>query len=228
MSEDARPGFGRERLPSRTARAAEPRAARALLCLALLAGACAEAAAQAQGPAQQPPRREDAAPPPMRYLPEETRAKLASARDLKARTRLSLELADARLLSADAHSAADRFDAATLELGVYEAIIKDALGFLKKSTENSKNKQRDLFKRVELALRAHVTRLETLRRGLPSQHAVHVQTTLDFVRDARSEALEAFFDDTVIPERPPTRQPAPASVRATGANAAQPEQPNKP
>jgi hypothetical protein len=192
-------------------------AARALVLLALLAGLCAGAAAQT--PAATPrPTPTDAAPPPMRYIPEETRARLAAeARDMKDRTKLSIELAEARLEGAAAHSAADRFDAATRELGIYEAIVLDAVAFLK-STGKTTNKVRDLFKRVELALRSHVPRLETLRRSLPSQHAVHAQATLDFVRDARTEALEAFFDDTVIPDRAPSKGGDPGT-RATGAAA---------
>lgn len=201
-----------------------PSAARALLFVALLAGACVGAAGQTPAAAQRPAR-EDAAPPPMRYLPEETRAKLAAARDQKARTKLSIELAEARLDSAAAHTASDRFDAATLELGVYEAIVADAVAFLKNGGKSS-NKVRDLIKRVELALRSHVPRLETLRRSLPSQHAVHVQATLDFVRDARTEALEAFFDDSVVPERAAPQGGDPGGVRAT--RSATPAQEKKP
>ncbi|HEV3469037.1 MAG TPA: hypothetical protein VG148_06930 [Pyrinomonadaceae bacterium] len=204
-----------ERNSTRPAPPRSPAAARALVFAALLACACAEAAGQSPTPSPRPAR-EDAAPPPMRYLPEETREKLkAEARDLKDRTKLSIELAEARLASAAAYAAADRFEAATLELGVYEAIVKDAIAFLKATGKNS-NKIRDLFKRVEIALRSHVPRLETLRRGLPSQHAVHAQATLDFVRDARTEALEAFFDDTIIPERPAPKANAPGGERAKG------------
>lgn len=199
-------------------------AARAFFLAALLACVCAEAAAQPQAGAQRtaPP---DAAPPPMRYLPEETRARLAAeARDPKKRIKLSIELAEARLAGAAAHVEADRFDAATLELGVYEAIVKDAVVFLK-STGKPSNKVRDLIKRLELALRSHVPRLETLRRSLPSQHAVYAQTTLDFVRDARSEALDSFFDNSVVPDRgaPRALGPAGGGERATGVSAPAPE-----
>lgn len=218
MSVDRRPGSARARRtrPSPLRRAA-------LLWATLLLCGCAEAAAQGQPAPTPAQKREDAAPPPMRYLPEETRTRLAAARDLKARTRLSLELAEARLVSADAHLAADRFDAATLDLGVYEAIVKDGLDFLRKTANTSKGKHRDHFKRLELGLREHVTRLETLRRGMPSQHAVHVQSTLDFVRDARAAALEAFFDDSIIPERP-SPKPAPSPAHSAGGSAVAPSQ----
>ena len=201
--------------------------ARALLFVALLACAGVEAAGQTSPTGAGRAQREDAAPPPMRYLPEETRAKLAAARDMKARTRLSLELADARLVSAAAYTNADRFDAATLELGVYAAIVKDSIDFVKK-TGKSSGKTRDLFKRIELTLRSHVPRLETLRRSLPSQYAVHVQTTLDFVRAERSRALDSFFDDTVVPERAAPSAPPPEGERATGANPSAPVRERKP
>lgn len=192
-------------------------AARAFFFAALLACACAEAAAQPQDAAQRTPAPQEAAPPPMRYLPEEARAKLAAeGNDLKDRTKLSIELAEQRLAGAAAHVEADRFDAATLELGVYEAIVQDAVAFLK-NTGKSSNKVRDLFKRLELALRSHIPRLETLRRSLPSQHAVHAQATLDFVREARSRALDSFFDDSVVPMRPAPKGLAPGGERATGS-----------
>lgn len=210
-----------------TASACAPAAAaRAFFFAALLACACVEAAGQPQDAAQRPAV-PDAAPPPMRYLPDETRAKLAAeGNDLKDRTKLSIELAEARLDSAVALAAADRFDAATLELGVYEAIVQDAVAFLK-STGKTSNKVRDLFKRLELSLRSHVPRIETLRRGLPSQHAVHAQATLDFVRDARSSALDSFFADSVIPMRPPQKALAPGGDRATGAGPPAPSKQEK-
>lgn len=204
---------GRDRLSFQSPPAGDFAAARALLFAALLACACAEAAAQPQTNAR-PQSPAEAAPPPMRYLPTETRARLDAARDLKARTRLGLELAEASLVSASTHLDADRFDAATLQLGIYQAIVRDTVDHVRRHSKSS-GKARDLFKRVELALRSHVPRLETLRRGLPSQHAVHAQATLDFVRDARAEVLDTFFDNMVVPDRTPKAKP-PAGDRATG------------
>lgn len=211
--------FGRNRLTHGGRPRRDPSAARALLLVALLACASATAASEPQTTPQRPGSTE-AAPPPMRYLPAETRSRLDAARDIKARTRLSMELAEARLVSAAAHLEADRFDAATLEFGVYAAIIRDAVDYVRqndKSRGRISGKTRDLLKRIELALRSHVPRLETLRRSLPSQHAVHAQTTLDFVRDTRAEVLDAFFDNMVVPSRTaPNTQPS-ANERARGA-----------
>jgi hypothetical protein len=215
---------GRDRLTCKASPAGDFAAARVLLFAALLACAGAEAAAQPQTPTPRPTPA-DAAPPPMRYLPAETRARLDTARDLKARTRLSMELAESSLVNAANLVNADRFDAATLELGVYQAIIRDAVDYVRRNSKSS-GKTRDLFKRVELALRSHVPRLETLRRSLPSQHAVHAQTTLDFVRDARAEVLDAFFDNMVVPERASPKTQPPDDQRATGQP--QPPQEKKP
>jgi hypothetical protein len=180
------------------------RAARTLFALACLALACAGANAQDAATRHQ----EDGAPPPMRYVPEELRAQLSAARDMKARTRLSLELADAQITRAGEHADADRFDEATRALGIYEALIRDAVTFLQKSGPVD-NKRRDQYKRIEMTLRAHVPRIETLRRGLPAQNAVYAKATLDYIRGLRTEALNAFYDDTVLRETTPPPPPKP-------------------
>nr|MBA3241899.1 hypothetical protein [Acidobacteriota bacterium] len=148
---------------------------------------------------------DEGAPPPMRYLPEEARAKLSAVRDLKSRTRLSLELAEERIALGEGHVTADRFEEATRELGIYEALIKDAINHVQGSGPVD-NKRRDQYKRIELALRAHVPRIEGIRRNLPSQNAVYARATLDFIRGLRTEALNAFYDDTVLREPPPIRE----------------------
>ena len=176
------------------------RAAGALFALACLLLACGAARAQDTGP------KEDGAPPPMRYVPETLRAQLSGERDLKKRTRLSLELADAQITRADEHTAAERFEAATRELGIYEAIIRDAVTFVQKSGPVD-NKRRDQYKRIELALRAHVPRIEAIRRSLPAANAVYAKATLDYIRGLRTEALNAFYDDTVLREMPPPPPP---------------------
>jgi len=184
---------GPPRSPSKSSRAA-----RALFALACLALACTAAHAQDTSTKHQ----EDGAPPPMRYVPENLRAQLSAERDLKSRTRLSLELADAQLTRAGEHADADRFEEATRELGIYEALIRDAMTFIHKSGPVD-NKRRDQYKRIELALRAHVPRIESIRRGLPASNAVYARATLEYIRGLRTEALNSFYDDTVLREPPP-------------------------
>ncbi|MET0622475.1 MAG: hypothetical protein ABW250_05805, partial [Pyrinomonadaceae bacterium] len=112
-------------------------------------------------------------------------------------------------------------------IGVYQAVVDDTIDYLHRPGRAG-NKLRDIYKRVEITLRTHVTRLETIRRGLPSQHAVYVKDAIDFVRDSRDRALGAFYDDAVIRE---PKQPAvttAAGERATSNTVARPEDEKKP
>jgi hypothetical protein len=135
------------------------------------------------------------APPPMIYIPEDARKQLLSARDEKARTRLSIELAEARLVRAEQQTELKQFNAATAELGVYQALFEDALHYLHSSRTGS---SRDLFKRLEQALHKHAARIETIRRTTPSEFSGNIRTLLKLVRDLRTEALEAFYGNTVL------------------------------
>ena len=202
---------------------------RSLCALALLALACSAALGQ-DGAAGRQQQQDEHAAPPMRYLPEDLRSRLAAeARDDKARTRLSLELADQRLTSAAAHADAGRFEAATGDIGIYEAIVKDAVTHLQQGIKGRvPNKKRDLFKRVELALRSHLTRIESIRRTLPAHYAFNFANTLEFVRGTRSEALNAFYSDTVLPGEVDRGTQVPEGERAGGAAAPQPDKEKKP
>ena len=189
-----------------THRASSITAAGGLLALLLALGGAASAQAQTGAAAGQESH-DEAGPPPLKYIPEEVRSRLATAKDLKDRTKLCLTLAEERLAAAAAQAEAERYEAATSELGVYEALVKDAIRFLQTSGPTT-NKQRDLFKRIELALRAHTTKLETIRRGMPAHSGVYAQAALEFAREARAEALNSFFDDTVIRTEPPAARAA--------------------
>jgi len=176
------------------------RAARLLAALAFVALASVCAAAQTEATTQHGGDDPLNAPPPLRYVPDDVRRQLdAEARDVKERTKLCLQLAEDRLARASAAIDADRFEDATKELGVYEAIVADSINFVQSSGRTG-NKLRDIFKRIEMTLRSHVPKLETLRRGLPAAHAVYAKATIEFVRNERDQALSAFYDDTVIPE----------------------------
>lgn len=169
------------------------------------------------------------APPPMRYLPEEVRRRLESESDLKARTRLALDLADGRLASAAQQADADRFEEATVELGVYEALVADAVTSVQ-SSGRSKNKQRDILKHVEMTLRSHVPRLETIRRTLPAAFAAYFKSGIEFVNEQRDLALNTFYDDTVLRETAHGKDKEKAAVgeRAKGDAPAAPDSEKKP
>jgi hypothetical protein len=199
------------------------KAVRGALALTLVVALCGVAAAQQGGTGQARPQQVEPGPPPLKYIPEEARQRLASTRNMKDRVKTSLDLADERLRLAVAHIDADRYEGATAELGIYEAVVKDVIHFVQNSGPTT-NKQRDLFKRIEMTLRAHTSRIETIRRSLPASHGVHVEAAIEFVRNARSDALNAFFDDTVLRD-----QPAAAGIRAAGSSsAAAPTKENRP
>jgi hypothetical protein len=206
--------------------ATKRQAARLLILLTLVALACGEARAQEAATPQQQPR-EDGGPPPMRYLPTEVRGRLDAERDPKARARLGMLIAEECLDRAAQLADQDQFVAATGQIGVYQAVVDDTIDYLHRPGRAG-NKLRDIYKRVEITLRTHVTRLETIRRGLPSQHAVYLKDAIDFVRDNRDRALGAFYDDAVIrePNRPAVTTAA--GERATSSTVARPEDEKKP
>jgi hypothetical protein len=137
------------------------------------------------------------APPPMKFISGNERTQLSTARDPKERLKTSLLMAEIRLQRAEQLTADQRFIGATSELGVYQAIIEDALGFMAQQQKDS-NKTRDLYKRLEIELRKHCLRLESMRRVTPSEYAVHVKSIVEFADDARTSALNCFFSDTVL------------------------------
>lgn len=140
------------------------------------------------------------APPPMRLVPREDRAQLEAARDAKARARLSVELAEARLARAEQLTSAQQFETAGRELGIYLGILEDAMRYLKGQKEQKK--LRDTYKRFEITLRSHAMRLETMRRSTPSEYAVNIKSITDDTRDVRAEALNGFYGDAVISNTP--------------------------
>jgi hypothetical protein len=201
--------------------------ARALVLVALVALACGEAFGQDSDTKKQ--QDDVSAPPPMRYLPDDVRQKLDGVRDPKERTRLSIELAEERLARVAEQSDAERYESATGELGIYEAIVADAVRYLQMQNKGrASGKLRDLCKHLDIALREHIPRLETIRRGLPSQHAVYLREAIEFVREQRDDALNAFYSDTVLAEPRQQKDKPPLGERAKGDAPAAPESAKKP
>jgi hypothetical protein len=141
-----------------------------------------------------------AAPPPMKFVPRSERTQLSNAHDAKARTRAAIELAEARLSHAEQLTALQQYDAASSELGVYQGLIDDAIYYLGEQLKAGKGKMRDTYKRLELALRTHCSRIEAIRRITPSEYAVNVKAICECTRNARVEALNGFYGDEVIGE----------------------------
>ena len=158
------------------------------------------------------------APPPMRLVPRDERAQLDAARDAKARTRLSTDLALARLSRAEQLTASQQYESASRELGIYQGILEDALRFLKE--QKNQKKLRDIYKRFEITLRAHGIRIESMRRTTPSEYAVNVKAIADYTKNVRGEALNAFYGDTVIRDDAPLdeEEKEPEEGKATGSS----------
>ena len=181
----------------------------------LLAFVCSSAV-NAQDSQPQPQPTPLTAPPPFKMIVKEERAALeAAARDPQKRLKMTIEFADSHLLNAEQHTSRENYDAAATEMGMYQALIENALQFLSTFKRDS-NKTRDLYKRLELALRADGPRLTAMRRTTPLEFAVWIKKVEDFAREGRTEALNSFYGHTVEREKTndkptPTPTPTPKS-----------------
>jgi len=149
--------------------------------------------------AQDPPVQPLTAPPPLKIISRDERAKLDAENDPKGRLRETIALADAHLAKAQEHTTQHDYDGAAKELGNYNALLDYALAFLRPMSRD-RNKTRDLYKRLELALRAHGPRLTAMRRSTPLEYAVWIKEVEDFARKGRTEALNSFYGHTVFRE----------------------------
>lgn len=127
-------------------------------------------------------------------------------RDSKSRVHVTLDLAEGHLANAELQTTHLNYDEAAAEAGKYSALIEDLFVFLRRLKQDS-NKTRDLYKRVELALRAHGPRLGIMRRTTPSAYAVGIKETEDFARRGRTEALNSFYGQTVVRDRLSSPEP---------------------
>ena len=141
------------------------------------------------------------APPPPKVISTEERNRIDQTKD-KDRIKATLELAEARLSKAQLLTEQHEFQAASSELGRYAALIEDAFGYLS-TMARDRNKTRDLYKRLELALRAHGPRITSIRRITPLEYAVWIKQLEDFARKGRTEALNSFYGHTVVRDAPP-------------------------
>jgi hypothetical protein len=83
------------------------------------------------------------------------------------------------------------------KLGSFQALVDNTLDFLKQN-DNGRGKVLNNFKRFEMSLRAFLPRLELIRRELPTQFEPYVRNLAKYVRDARSKAVEPFFDNSIV------------------------------
>jgi hypothetical protein len=145
-------------------------------------------------------RHQDTAPPPLKVISRADRAQIDEAKNAKARVKVTLELADTHLASSESETAQQNFDGAAAAAGRYWALVHDVFEFLKTMNRDN-DKTRDLYKRVELSLRAHGPRLSAIRRGTPVEYAVWMKEIEDLARKGRTEALNSFYGHTVVQDR---------------------------
>jgi len=142
---------------------------------------------------------DDDAPPPLKIVTKEERAKLGGESDLKVRTKLAVEMMKLRIDEAERLNGTENFDGMFRELGHFRGLLDYTLGFLAQQ-DAKQNKTLDNYKRLELFLRAAAPRLETIRRDLPLRYEDYVRELLIYIRDARRKAIEPLFSDTVLPK----------------------------
>lgn len=159
-------------------------------------------AAILNAPAQTEEEWRSTAPPPLKIISKQERTQLEAVTDIKQRTKLALELMEARLLKAEGFDAREQYDEMFLELGSFHALVNDTIGFLSERNNDS-GKILNNFKRIEITLRKYITRLELIRRDLPIKYELYVRKLIRDIRDARTRAVEPLFDDSVLPEKKP-------------------------
>lgn len=139
------------------------------------------------------------APPPLKMLSKDEKSQLDAETNVKKRTKLSLELMEARLAKAEGLSKSEDYQAMFNELGAFHALMDNALNFLKKKDSDS-GKVLNNFKRMELSLRKYLTRIELIHRDVPTKFEPYVRRLAVYVRNARTAAVEPLFEDTVLQE----------------------------
>ena len=155
----------------------------------------------------QDPNSQLSAPPPLKVIAKPERDQIEAERDTKDRLKLTLQFAATHLGQAEKQTSQSNFEAASAEVGSYHALIENALLFLSDMKRDS-NRTRDLYKRLELALRADGPRLTSMRRVTPIEFAVWIKRVEDFAREGRTEALNSFYGHTVVREKQENERPA--------------------
>jgi hypothetical protein len=146
------------------------------------------------------PEIQEIAPPPLKIVSKEELGQLDALTDVKKRTRTALELMSARLTAAETLIEQDQLDDMYKQLGGFHGLMDNTLAFLDKSDSNSR-KVLNNYKRFEMGLREFRPRLELIRRSIPLSHELYVRNLINYLRDARSKAIEPFFSNTVVPTR---------------------------
>jgi hypothetical protein len=153
-------------------------------------------------PAQEDPF--ELAPPPLKFVSKDDKIRLESMVDLKAKTKLAVELMNDRIDNSEKANSDRDYDGLFRELGRFRGLVDYTLGYLGRGDQNDK-RVLDSYKRLEISLRAFTARIEVIRRELPIKYEEYPRDLMKYLRDARTKALEPQFSDTVVPDVKPDR-----------------------
>jgi hypothetical protein len=142
------------------------------------------------------------APPPLKILSAEEKSKLNGEGEIKRRTKLALELMEARLKKAESFHSSENYDEMFTQLGAFHGLMDNMLEFLNKSDKDN-SKVLYNFKRLEIGLRGFTPRLQVIHQDVPTRYEQYVRSLIKNVRSARARAIEPLFDDTVLPDKKP-------------------------
>jgi hypothetical protein len=131
---------------------------------------------------------------------------LNTSKDPKSRIRATLDLAATRLSRIEALTSQKDFDLASEELGNYLGLIDNVRVFMSRM-DRDKGSTRDLYRHLEIALRAHIPRLAVMRRSTPAEYAGNLKDAEEYLRDVRSEALDSFYGQSVLRDAPMEKKP---------------------
>jgi len=174
-----------------------PKSLRRLLFFALLIAIAPAITVSGQGVIE-----DDLAPPPLKLLSQDEKAKLSSETEVKRRTKLALELMDARLKQAEALHTSQGYDDMFTQLGAFHGLMDNMLEFLNQSDKDN-GKVLNNFKRLEIGLRGFMPRLQMIHSDVPIRYEQYVRNLIKSLRTARARAIEPLFDDTVVPDKKP-------------------------
>jgi hypothetical protein len=141
------------------------------------------------------------APPPSQVVSRDEIQRLDSRSGPKDRTKLALELINNHLTTAEQAREAENFEGAYRELGAVHGLLDNAVNYLIDINRGGR-KALDEFKRLEIGLRGFLPRIESIRRDMPITYDEYLRALLKHVRDARAKAVEPFFDDSIVRDRP--------------------------
>ena len=135
----------------------------------------------------------------MRLVSRAEHSELSATNNPKARVKATITLAEAHLARIETLTDQKEFEEASAELGSYLGLIADLRSFLA-SMDADKGSTRDLFRHMEITVRAHLPRLAVLRRSTPVTYATHIKVAEEYIKDTRAAVLDSFYGGTVLRE----------------------------